>query len=329
VALLRRAREPHAFAAAALVGGALLPVLHLVPISGDVVAADRYLYLPAAGLAVLGVLAARALPERALAGAAAAALLLALAFAATTGRRAGVWADEMDFWRTAAREAAPAQAMGHAGLGEALLRREKFEEALAAFLEAERRSLQRSGTPSEYVTANMALCLSELGRHDDALPRLEHVAAGHPKAPLHHVNLALVHARRLDFEASERALAAALALYPDYPRALGLRQAVITSRREWQALPPPQPNEATAVRAARARVHGRLGNRREAERHWSAVLLAHDALAEDLHRAAVFLVLRGDPEQARHALARLRQSPGWDARARELEAALEARRAAG
>jgi Flp pilus assembly protein TadD len=110
---------------------------------------------------------------------------------------------------------------------------------------------------------------------------------------------------------------------------LGLRQAVITSRREWQTLPPPQPNEATAVRAARARVHGRLGNRREAEGHWSAVLLAHDARAEDLHRAAVFLVLRGDPKQARHALARLRQSPGWDARARELEAALEARRAAG
>jgi tetratricopeptide (TPR) repeat protein len=329
VALLRRARDPHAFAAAALVSGALLPVLHLVPISGDVVAADRYLYLPAAGLAVLGVLAARAIPERAQAGAATAALLLALAFASTTSRRAGVWADEMDFWQTAAREAGPAQAMGHAGLGEALLRRERFEEALASFVEAERRSLQRSGTASEYVTANMALCLSELGRHDDALLRLEHVAARHPKAPLHHVNLALVHARRLDFDASESALGVALTLYPDYPRASGLRQAVILSRSEWEALPPPQPDEATAVRAARARVHGRLGNRREAERHWSAVLAADDARDEDLHRAAVYLVLRGDPERARIALARLRQAPGWDARARELEAALAARRSAG
>ena len=329
VALLRRAREPHAFAAAALVGGALLPVLHLVPISGDVVAADRYLYLPAAGLALLGALAANALPQRARAGAAAAALLLAMAFAVTTSRRAGLWADELAFWHTAARESGSAQAMGHAGLGEALLRRERFVEALAAFLEAERRGVQRSGTASEYVTANMALCLSELGRHDEALLRLERVAARHPKAPLHHVNLALVHARRLDFAAAERALAAALALYPDYPRALGLRQAVIGSRREWEALPPPQPDEATAVRATRAQVHSRLGNRREAERHWSAVLAARDASGEDLHRAAVFLVLRGDPERARNALARLRQSPGWDARARELEAALAARRSAG
>jgi tetratricopeptide (TPR) repeat protein len=300
-----------------------------VPISGDVVAADRYLYLAAAGLALLGVLAASALPTRARSAAAAAALLLATAFAVTTNRRAGVWADELAFWHAAAGEAGPAQAMGHAGLGEALLRRERFEEALAAFLEAERRGLQRSGTASEYVTANMALCLSELGRHDEALLRLQRVAARHPKAPLHHVNLALVHARRLDFASAEAALAAALALYPDYPRALGLHRAVTRARNEWQALPPEQPDEATALRASRARVHGLLGNRREAERHWSAVLADDEASGEDLHRAAVFLVLRGDPQRARSALLRLRQSPGWDERARELEAALAARRSAG
>lgn len=330
-ARLRRAGSPDALAAAALAAASLLPVLHLVTLPVQVVAADRYLYVPAAGLAVLGALGAGRLGARAARIALGAALVMLVAFGATTARRAALWADELAFWRAAAAQAPAGNTTAHAGLGEALLRRERHAEALEQFREAQRRreALADFYPPSArapaYIAGNLAFCLAALGRYDEALAQMQRVVEANPGAALNRFNLALIHAQRLEFDAAERALGEAFARYPAYPRARGLAASLTLARAEWESLPPPRSDEPVAVQAARARVFTRLGNQHAARQHWVRVLEAPDARPEDLRRAAVFLVLRGEEDAARRALARLRALPSLRAEALELEQALAAR----
>ncbi len=328
--LARRGRADEV-AAAALALAALAPVLHLLPAPISTVAADRYLYLPVAGLAVLGASAARALSPRAARAAAAASLALAVAAGVATARRAAVWADELALWRAAVAAALRENDAAPAGLGEALLRRDRCEEALAAFAEAERRRAASSASRGDavaapdYIGGNTALCLAQLGRFDEALARLEVVVRASPETALHRFNLALLRAQRLELDLAERELDAALALYPGYPRALELRRALGEARAERAALAPPAPDEPTATRAARARLYARVGNGFAARALWAQVLAAPDASPADVRRAAVYLVLHGPHEDARRAVERLAALPGMTAEARALEQALAAR----
>ena len=329
--LVRGGRSPHALAAATLAAAALLPVLHLVTLPVQVVAADRYLYVPAAGLAVLGALGAGRLGARARRITLCASLVLLAAFGATTARRAALWADELAFWRAAAAQAPAGNAIAHAGLGEVLLRRERHAEALEQFREAQRRRqaladfFPASAVAPEYIAGNLAFCLAALGRYDEALAQMQRVVEANPGAALNRFNLALIHAQRLEFDAAERALAEAFALYPAYPRARGLAATLALARSEWESLPPPRPDEPAALQAPRARAYTRLGNHHAALPCWIRVLEAPDASPEDLRRAAVFLVLRGEELAARRALARLRALPALRGEALELEHALTAR----
>lgn len=326
--LARRGRADEV-AAAALALAALAPVLHLLPAPISTVAADRYLYLPVAGLAVLAASAARALSPRAARAAAAASLALAVAAGAATARRAAVWADELALWRAAVAEAPRENDAAPAGLGEALLRRDRCEEALAAFAEAERRRAAAArggaGAAPDYIGGNTALCLAQLGRFDEALARLEAVVRASPETALNRFNLALLRAQRLELDLAERELDAALALYPGYPRALELRRVLGEARAERAALAPPAPDEPTATRAARARLYARVSNTFAARALWSEVLAAPDASPEDVRRGAVYMVLHGAPDAARRAVERLAALPGMTAEARALEQALAAR----
>lgn len=328
---LRRSSGAAAAGGGALVAAGLLPVLHLVPIAGQVSAADRYLYVPAIGLALLAAVASVRLPSRTRHVAAGLALAAFAAFAFTTTRRAAIWGDELLFWETAVAEAPATLGVAHAGLGETLFRHERPAEALAAFEEAARRLHARrpDALLPENVAGNMALCLAQLGRHAEAAQLLEGVVRARPDTPLHHYNLGLVRAQMLDFDAAQRELDAALALYPDYPRARSLAAAVARSRAEWEALPAPREDEPSAVKAARAHLYARLGNGTAAERLWRAVVAAPDARTEDLHRAAVYLVVWGDPDAAAAAIGRLRGVPALRSRVEELDQALAERRSAG
>lgn len=328
--LLRRA-SPAPLAAATFSLTALAPVLHLAPLPVHTVAADRYLYLPAAGLALLGAWAARGLGPRAARSALAGALVAAVALGAATARRSALWSDEIALWRAAVREAPAESALAPAALGEALLRRGRVEEALGWLEEATRRQralaarLASGDVDPDFIAGNAALCLAQLGRFDEALARLEALVRSHPHSPLQRVNLALLHAQRLELDAAERELDAALALYPGYPRALELRRSLAAARADLAALPPAAVGESTALRAARARLYARVQNEFAARALWSEVLAAPDASSDDLRRAAVYLVARGAPEAAERAVARLKALPALRGEALELEQALAAR----
>jgi hypothetical protein len=132
-------------------------------------------------------------------------------------------------------------------------------------------------------------------------------------------------AHGLDFDGAERELRTALVLRPDFERARLLLGSVERARRDWAALPPPRPDEATEIQAARARVFTRVGHRIAASALWTRVIEAPDATPEEVRGAAVYLVMGGEPADARRALQRLKRIPSQTDEARRLELALAAR----
>jgi len=110
-------------------------VLHVVPIQGRVVAADRFLYLP---LAVLAALAAGWMAKARGFLPLAAASVLALSYAPATWARAGVWGDDIAFWGTAVQERSSGlNAHSRLGFGNLLAEHGMYEEALRQYSQAE------------------------------------------------------------------------------------------------------------------------------------------------------------------------------------------------
>jgi tetratricopeptide (TPR) repeat protein len=329
--LLRRTTPPARVAAAVLAIVGLAPVLHLLGIPLPRVAADRFLYLPLAGLALVAASAVGTLGPRASRAALAAALVAIPLFASATGLRAADWADELRLWTRAMQRAPALDPITPEGLGHALFAREQYAEALEAFREAARRKQalaeQAPAVAPELETtlSNVALSLVELDRVEEALPLLREIAGRVPDAATSHFNLGLAEARQLELAASEASLERALAIHPGYSEARQLLENVRIARSEWEALPPPDAEEPTRIRAARAVVWVRVGQRQQAARRFAVVLAAADAAPSDVRRAALFLVLYGEPEQAWEAVARLRATPGLSAEAERLAEALDAR----
>jgi tetratricopeptide (TPR) repeat protein len=233
-ALALRARAPALpLAAAALALAALLPVLHLVPIPLRTLAADRFLYLPAAGLAVvLAALAARAptLVGRASARVVGAALLGACF--ATTAMRAATFGDEVALFEDTLARAHPANALPRALLGEALLRAGQpaaaiplLEESLR--IDAEWSRVRPAAAMGESILGNLAGCQTALGRHSEAADTLRELVARSPEQPKHHYNLAVVLARLGLVDAALAELDRALELLPGYPQAAAARRALL------------------------------------------------------------------------------------------------------
>lgn len=318
-------------AGCAFAGAALLPVLHLVSLPLPVIAADRFLYLPVAGLAVALAAAARTIPPRALQPARVMAMLAIGAFAWATAARALDWSDDPTLFRTAMARSHAANPSAPTGLGEAHFRREQFAEALQAYREAERRHAEAGrrapwayGYP-ETIHTNIGLCLLAEGRTDEATGLLAGATARTPTVPSARFNLAFALAHGLDFDGAERELRTALVLRPDFERARVLLASVERARRDWEALPLPDPDEATDVQAARARVFTRVGHRIAASALWTRVIDAPDATPDQVRGAAVYLVMGGEPADARRALRRLKGIPSQAGEARRLELALAAR----
>jgi hypothetical protein len=101
-------------AALATLAVSLTLVLHVIPITINVAAADRFLYLPLAALALcLAPWIASLAPGRATLALA----LLALSYAPVTFARAQIWADEVAFWSKAFREQSHHNGMSRLELG--------------------------------------------------------------------------------------------------------------------------------------------------------------------------------------------------------------------
>jgi protein O-mannosyl-transferase len=164
--------------AVALIVVPLLPVCNLVPIYRA--AADRYLYLPLAGVALavgLGFdgpwLATRPwLRERLLMAGLAAAMLLGLA----TTERQRVWASSLALWDDTVRKN-PVAYTAASGLGEALREAGRLPEAEQAIREAIRLTDGKRGD----AWATLALILDGQGRTADADAALDRAIEVDPK----------------------------------------------------------------------------------------------------------------------------------------------------
>lgn len=310
---------------------ALAPVLHVLPLAVNVVAADRFLYLPAAAL-FAGLAAAsgrlRAPARRALG---AAALVAIANFAFATAWRTPVWGDDLLLWRDAAAHAPRGNAMPSARLGDVLSWRGDPEGAIAAYRETLRIQREyplygRRFEANPNLLANLGLVLSEVGRYAEAGALLAHVTAMRPTVPVYWLQRAAVEGRALDFDAAQASLGRALALTPDYPLARQIGAQLEQARARLAALPSEAPGEPPALAAERATVYTLVGRLRDADRLWSQLAADPAASPGQVRAAARHLATRGhDPAAARAALARLARTGADPRQVAQLTAALEAR----
>ncbi len=163
---LRGRLTPETALGFALAGCALLPVLHIVSLPIRTLAADRFLYLPTAGLA-LGLAPAL---DRVLAVSRArwaAALAVALSLGVTTFHRVGVWSDELEFWITTYLETPRINVAPAVELFGVYYRGALYSDAL---LLAER-GLAYDDPNKKDPRYNSGLVLSRLGRREEAAER--------------------------------------------------------------------------------------------------------------------------------------------------------------
>ncbi len=168
--------NPGAVLGIALLALPLLPALY-VPVLGDGLVAERYLYLPSAGLALLTALAwnawVRRRPAWFRARAAVAAVLVIVGGVATFSRNR-VWHDELALWTDAARKS-PRSAAVHGYLGFALYTAGQPDAAVASLS----RAIELDPDKLD-AHVNLAAALLTSGRVDEALIDLDRILSAHP-----------------------------------------------------------------------------------------------------------------------------------------------------
>ena len=139
---------------------ALLPVANFMPIYRPM--ADRFLYFPMAGVAVMLATIPWRWPDFSKAGMAV-AILLSIPLACVTFQREKVWHDSLALWSDSASRN-PFSPDSYAGFGGALHEKGRYKESVAAF----ERAIKLSGGKSADQFACMALSLDALGRRAEA-----------------------------------------------------------------------------------------------------------------------------------------------------------------
>jgi tetratricopeptide (TPR) repeat protein len=275
-------------------GGAGLALASVVVLGVSTIASDRFLYLPLAwGAAALARWLGGA--RWRLVGAA----LLAASFAPATWARNRTWGSEVGFWRHTLATASPRNPGPRVGLGDALSDRHRYQEALVRYLEAE--ALE----PTDSIALSVAVTLSRLGRDTEAETRLSALARAQPSWKRVALDGAVFRARALDLDG-------ALAALDEVERRFGADEALSLLRGSWreakrsaEALGGGRRDESLAERAARARLYDGLGATGKARSVYAQLSERPDAPAELQVRASSWLVLQGEPQEARAALARL------------------------
>lgn len=221
--LVRRLRRAalHSFerAGIAFAAVALFLVLHLAPLAVNIVIADRFLYLPLAGIALAGTRTAARLAGRLPAllrtGAVAVALL---SFGVVTWQRSLIWSDEVDFWVSAYLDAVEENGTAAVELGNVYYRAGLHREAIAVY--ESYRGPEARGT----VRNNTAAALQAIGRYKEARWIMAGVVRRYPRTPKFRLNHALAAVSVGDMETARREIDAALQLYPGYPIAVHMRR---------------------------------------------------------------------------------------------------------
>jgi tetratricopeptide (TPR) repeat protein len=279
-------------------------VLHVVPLPVLALTADRFLYVPLAGLAATGALLSVRLPERWRSSVGVAAGIVLAIFAFRTVRRIDDWKDELRFWIVTARAADADNPLPPMELAGVLYRDKRFADALPLYSAvAQGGDAGAADSLKRRALSNAASCLSLLGHYDEASELRAALTRAQPESPRRHFDEGLVflHARR--FERAVAAFARALELAPDYDEARALRKTTSEAAEAWPALP-----IGDAGAAVRAHWLVRIGARMMAEKELRA-LLAQPALPRDvIVEGATFLVEQGDLDAARIAVARARDA---------------------
>jgi tetratricopeptide (TPR) repeat protein len=262
-------------------------VLHVVSFSVNVLAADRFLYLPLVGLTLLSTSALAALDLPRSAGILAA--LLVASFGLVTFRRANIWSDEVSLWVASLGETREDPSLSYIELGRMYSRAGLFTEAL---------SIESKGSSPRFdgyaVTINNAAAvLARAGQYKDARRLLAPIARSYPNVPGFNLSIALFESYMGHFAAARARLADALAVYPTYlaARALILAlPALEQKRRMLDALP------EGAELLDRARLSAQLGLGAEAVAAWRRAV-DRGGLGQNEFREGLWFTLdHGDAE---------------------------------
>jgi tetratricopeptide (TPR) repeat protein len=288
----------------------LVLVLHLIPIGMDVIAADRFLYLPFAGIALYLAIAARWLSTRNSRLVLVGACVIAASFAWSTLEQAETWSDELVLWHRASLEADPYDSTPDRWIGTLLLERGHPREALLHFEEALRIEHDMPGTrPRARMTVEyLALtsqALAEVGRYAESVHAIAQAAKLDPMDPNVRAEHAQALARVLRLDEAHDESVATLAMATIDASARAIAHNVLRARDHWLTLPPFAEGEARNLRIARIDIFAALGATRQAEAIWLSILDEPDLTQDELLSAARFMALHSSPELADPVITRL------------------------
>ncbi len=277
--------QPLIVTGSALAAVSVATVLHVIPLSVYVVSADRFLYVPSLGLAVMLVPTVqtwvRRSPARLLPLA-----CVAISFAVATHDRLGDWCDEARLWRKAFHQTPRDNPIPSNELGNLYYRAGLFRHAIALYREAER--TDRTG----FAAANIASALAQSGAYDTAGPIAREQCARHVLGPKACLDAGLIELHQLHLDASRRFIEEAIARAGDYDAA---RAALALIPRVQQAMQ----TEGYVARdpVARFRVAKLAGRRPEALALAEAILATRASPHEARREAAEYWVRFAPPTE--------------------------------
>jgi len=282
---------------------ALLPVLHVIPLTIDVNAADRFLYLPLALLVLLLSTSSKLSSSVLFRGAFAIVLLTSVP---VTVARAKSWADPVDLWSTEYTKSGGTCETCRIELAKLLAEAGDFVPALRMQNSLARDTAKGGGVPG-LVALNASILYLRIGEYQRALRILTRLVTDRPGVPRFWRELATAQAAIGEFAEAERSAKRALDLMPTYENAETALRFIRTLPKRVGALDDPRSSDAQRADTLTA-----TGRTSEAERLWLAVLRNSPSPAE-LEGALSFTVNLGSSDAVTHVLTSyphlLRQAP--------------------
>ncbi len=274
------------WAPAALLAVSMGLVLHVLRINLNVIAADRFLYLP---LAALTLIITPLLSTMSLASSLALPCVgLAVALAGVTYARTGVWSDRLSLWTAAFAETRQNQLLSCIELGRMYAEAGLLSESLTIVREC-------PGNSNDRALMNVAATvLIRKGRYREALGMLDRASDKYRSSAAYRITVAQLRLALADFPGAYAQSRRALEADPEDPAALALAEALPALealRRHLDAAP-------DAPLVERARAHQRLGMVAEAIAEWRAAQAA-ELTATDFAQAVRFVLEQADAETAR------------------------------
>ena len=187
----------------------LIPCLYVKAISGPSLLAERYLYLPSAGYAVLlSMIISRVGSSKGTAVAVPAFLLLTALFSVGTINRNADWKDDYSMWSDAVKKS-PDNATAHDNLGAEYEKKGQYELAEAEFLAA------LKGYPIEVdAYKNLGITYKTMGRLDESIAAFSEYLRVKPNDANAHNDLGTVYIKKDDLERAKEHFQAAARLNP-------------------------------------------------------------------------------------------------------------------